>query len=136
MKDQATLTRLLRKAKFPLRDKLNELLSPPLYLYLSAHDTGTQARIELRAPNVKTITVWEGSIWNSHSYEFNDRNKVLGMNPDAMFAQGKVEAFFAEVERLMEEKSLAEAKSKMAALARDNCETDAALAAYREMLGQ
>lgn len=137
MQDQAKLTLMLKEARYKLgRDTpLEGLLAPPLHLYLNAHDTGMQARIELRAPGHKTITVWEGSVWYSSRYEFNDRDKVLGLNPEADFAHAKVEAFFAEVERRLADKAAEAEKAKLVAQARDNCEHDAALAAYREMLG-
>lgn len=136
MQNQAKLTLMLKDARYKLRETpLEGLLAPPLHLYLSAHDTGTQARIELRAPGHKTITVWEGSVWNSSRYEFNDKDKVLGLNPEVPFAHAKVEAFFAQVEQRLADKAAEAATAALAAQARRNCEHDAALAAYREMLG-
>ena len=90
-------TKLLRDAQRTLgKEALSELLPKPLVVWVSDHDTGCQARIELREEGRETVWVWQGSIWYSYSYEFNDRDKK-GWNEAARFAFPKVTEFFAKV---------------------------------------
>jgi hypothetical protein len=100
MKDQHTLTILLRDARSALGfDVVRSFLPEILHLMVDSHDTGCQCRIysgEMFTDDY--VPVWEGSVWYSYSYEFNDRGKVLGLHPQAEFAEAIVEVFFEAVE--------------------------------------
>jgi hypothetical protein len=98
MKDQHTLTTLLRDAK-NAGLVLGPMLPHPLQLHISSHDTGCQIRIYAGTLfGDDYVPVWEGSIWYSHIYQFNNRNKTLGLHPQAAFAEDILEKFFNDVE--------------------------------------
>jgi hypothetical protein len=99
MKDQHDLTVLLKQAKSALGiAQIKSLLPSPFTLMISDHDTGCQIRIQLAEEGHPTLTAWEGSIWYSSSYLFNDRDKVLGLNPRLEFCSPSLEQFFERVE--------------------------------------
>jgi hypothetical protein len=98
MKDQHTLTVLLRDAK-NAGIVLGPMLPWPLQLSISSHDTGCQIQIYAGTIFAEDyVPVWQGSIWYSYSYQFNDRNKTLGLHPQADFAEAALEEFFEAVE--------------------------------------
>jgi hypothetical protein len=90
-------TRLLRDARRTLgQEAIDKLLPGPFVVWISDHDTGCQAWIELKQEGHETIRVWQGSIWYSQMYEFNDRDKH-GWNEEARFCFPKITEFFAKV---------------------------------------
>lgn len=103
--NQRQLTELLRDSRSTIgREVLGQLLPPPLKLYVDAHDTGCQPRIELTAEGRERITVWAGSVWYSSSYAFNDdRMPFLGLNPECLFLEATLVQFFKTVESLHSE---------------------------------
>lgn len=103
MKQQAEMTRLLRDAARKLgRQRIRELLPPHTSVYISDHDTGCQIWIRLcddpESATVADVCAWAGSIWYSSAYEFNDRDRTLGFNPETDFAMGPLGEFFRKVE--------------------------------------
>src|ERR1700730_4587382 len=81
--EQARLTTLLRDAAGELGlEAIRTLLNPPLEVTLSVHDTGCHAWIELRSDGLPRVRVWEGSVWYSACYTFNDERKLLGLQPE------------------------------------------------------
>lgn len=110
--NQAQLVELLKEARYTVgKEKLQSLLPEPFKVTIGAHDTGCQCYVELQAPGRSPLTVWQGSIWYSSSYEFNDRNKILGINPEYLFAQDALVRFFETVQSLHSEE-LAERSMK------------------------
>lgn len=95
MKNQAEVCKLLRDARHAVN--LHDLLPSPFKLTVGAHDTGCQPFIWACAEGLPQVLVWQGSIWYSWSYEFNDRNKVLGYQPDCEWAEPILEKFFSDV---------------------------------------
>lgn len=113
---------------------LREMLSAPLHLStFSNHDTGCQVRITLQAPNQPTITAWEGSVWNSSRYEFNDANKVLGLNPKCDFMEAALVRFFEAVQRRLDEHKAEIEAQKAAQKQREQDAEQSALDYYRRM---
>jgi hypothetical protein len=97
--EQARLTTLLRDAAGELGlEALRSLLNPPLEVTLSVHATGCHAWIDLRSEDLPRIRVWEGSVWYSACYAFNDECKRLGLQAGCDFALPEVDAFFARVQ--------------------------------------
>ena len=97
--EQARLTTLLRDAAGELGlEAVRTLLNPPLEVTLSVHDTGCHAWIELRSDDLPRVRVWEGSVWYSACYAFNDERKLLGLQPECHFALPEIDAFFARVQ--------------------------------------
>lgn len=135
MRDQKALTVLLRDAKRVIGyERIRGLLKEPLNVNISDHDTGCQAWIDAFVEGMPRKAVWQGSIWFSPHYEFNDSQKVLGMNPEMAFATAKVEEFFAQVQKLMDEYESNRAVRALKEQADHNTRDHEAIAAYREML--
>lgn len=111
MKHQAEMTRLLRDAVRKLaRNTVRELLPPHMTVWISHRDTGCRIWIKLfddaESASDADIRVWDGSIRYGSSYEFNDRNKTLGLNRETEFARGPIEEFFSKVESVYVKASL------------------------------
>lgn len=77
----------------------------PFFVRVDAHSTGCQATIWLQAPGVSSVKVWEGSVWYSSCYEFNDRGKTLGLNPDCQFAKESVNLGFRHIAALIQSRT-------------------------------
>lgn len=104
MENHKILTKMLRDARRAIgKEAVESLLPKPFKCWISDHDTGCQITIELRAEGLATIRVWEGSVWYNACYEFNDRNRVFGLNPETYFALPTIEKFFADVQRAYED---------------------------------
>lgn len=73
---------------------LKKKLKKPLDISVSDHSTGCQIIISLKEEGHIAITVWQGSIWYSPIYEFNDKEKILGFHEDTDFAHKDVLKFF------------------------------------------
>jgi hypothetical protein len=87
-------TRLLQRAG---RTQAEELLPAPFKLWFGSHDTGCQMTIVCKQDG-HTFTVWSGSIWYHDRYEFNDRDKIKGLNPEFEFARAVIDAYFADIQ--------------------------------------
>ena len=115
-------------------DALRKMLPAPLKLSsLSDHDTGCQIRITLEAPGQSTIVAWEGSVWNSSSYEFNDEKKVLGLNPKCDFMEPALTRFFQAVQKALDDREDEIAARKAAQEQREQQKEQDALDYYRRM---
>lgn len=106
MKDQATLTSLLRKASF----LLDEVTPKELTVELNSHSTGCQPSIYLKSEGLAPLEIWQGSVWCSSQYEFNDRDKVLGVQDGCAFAVPLLEKFFQDVEASLSEYEVRKAR--------------------------
>jgi hypothetical protein len=127
--NQSQLVELLKDARGTIGlAKMQDLLPEHFKLWLGAHDTGCQPYIELKAEGRSSLIVWQGSVWYSSIYEFNDRNKVLGIDPAYLFAQDALVRFFETVQSLhseiLTERSMqkAETKAKQTEQYRDDVE--------------
>lgn len=124
-------TRLLAKAG---RDLSTKLLPDPFRLWFSDHDTGIQMTIVLPMKGREPLTVWRGSIWHSHIYEFNDRGVIAGLQLDFEFARPVIDEYFDSVAREVEAREanyLAEKQKRDAAV---EAEKAAAIASARALL--
>ena len=92
----AERTNLLSRAGRALAERL---LPKPFDLYFSDHSTGRQMRIQ-----AKGLTVWQGSVWHSPGYEFNDKGHHPGLQPDFEFARDAIEKYFADVQAAVTER--------------------------------
>jgi len=84
-------------------DWLKSILPKHFSLTLDSHSTGCQAKIHLQDASGQLL-VWEGSVWYSNIYDFNDRNKTLGIQNDTQFARPLLEEFFRRVQSGYEER--------------------------------
>lgn len=106
MRDHKQATLLLRDAIAELgHDKVESLLPPMMKILGGGHDTGCQVSI-YRESDAGAIFIWSGSVWYSPSYEFNDRGKIFGIQPEVEFAAPAIEAFFVRVENALVEHRL------------------------------
>ena len=95
----AAETKLLQNAGEKIA---KELLPEPFQLWFSSHDTGCQMTIVVKTEDRKFLTVWQGSIWYRSNYEFNDRAKIPGLQPDFAFAEPVITKYFDEVRKAVE----------------------------------
>lgn len=93
---QAEIVKLLRDARYDV--DLPSLLPAPFHLTVGAHDTGCQPYVWARAEGMPQVLVWQGSIWYSAAYEFNDQSKILGYQPGCEWAAPVLDKFFREVQ--------------------------------------
>lgn len=135
MKPQDELIALLKRARKHFPATLDLLLPEPMVLSMSDHSTGCQARIFLQAEGLHTLDVWYGSVWYSSTYEFNDRGKTLGMQPDMEFAQEAVESFFASVQATVDAHDAKKEASERSAAEEGARKRQASIDAYKQMLG-
>lgn len=134
MKSHKELIALLQRARKIIPSSLPLMLPEPLNLSMSDHDTGCQARIYLASEGLHTLDVWEGSVWKSSTYEFNDRDKVFGMKPDMLFAQEAVESFFAAVQRAVDEHEARKVESERNAIEEQERRRQRSIDQYKELL--
>lgn len=80
---------------------IKDLLPSFLKFYYNDHDTGCQSRICFNESNIETIIVWDGSIWYSSTYEFNDKDKNLSLNPECEFTAEKISDFLLKCKSFM-----------------------------------
>jgi len=109
---QGRVTRMLAEAQ-GLGINVAEMAPPLFRVHVGKHDTGIQPRVHLEAPGAPPLKVWEGSVWFSSAYEFNDREKVLGLQPECEFALPALASFFAAVERRINEVKEERAAARM-----------------------
>lgn len=104
--NQKDATKLIRDAfgKLGQLDPIRALLPAPLTMNLSAHDTGCQLTIFLDDDEHPVIVAWTGSVWYNSGYEFNDRDKLFGINPEVAFVEPIIKKFFDDVFDLMNQK--------------------------------
>jgi hypothetical protein len=101
---QAEQVKLLKSVEYSFgREWLNNAIPEHFHLIGGPHSTGCQWEIYLKAEGHPAATVWMGSVWYSSTYEFNDREKVLGFQPGMQFAYPKIEAFFEDIQSAYEE---------------------------------
>jgi hypothetical protein len=132
MKHQADLTKMLREAKGCLgMDRIKSLLPRPLGIWISDHDTGCQIQIQLAEEGQLPVGAWQGSIWYSSSYEFNDRDKVLGLNPKVAFVGPTLEEFFEMVETALANYKANQIANTEASKEADRLAHEAAVEHYR-----
>ena len=105
------------------------LLPEAFRLYYSCHSTGIQMRIVTAASPIQTV--WQGSVWHSHIYEFNDRGDVPGLQPDFAFAADTINAYFDAVKSAVEHERAKHAAWKAEREAAALTERQAAIEATR-----
>lgn len=125
------LTLQLRDARRWLQKSLHEYFPPPLCISVSDHDTGCQINVTLSRENMPAIMVWRGSVWYSSCYEFNDRNKQLGWNPETEFCHARVVAIFEKIREDAAAVVAGREADRVNETAKKACERRAALASYR-----
>lgn len=79
------------------RDLSTKLLPAPFSLWYSDHSTGCQMTIVAKV-DTQDVPVWRGSIWYSSNYEFNERGKISGLQPDFAFAKDVIDKYFADLQ--------------------------------------
>lgn len=122
----AARTKLLQRAG---RERAERLLPAPFSLWYSSHDTGCQMTIV-----AKGMPVWCGSIWYNDIYQFNDRDKIAGLQPDFDFAREVIEQYFAAVEAEVAQAELARAEAQEARRLAAEAEKRAALDEIRQQV--
>ncbi len=115
-------------------NRVKELLPKPFVLDYSNHSTGCQIRITMEAEGVKSVDAWVGSIWNDSMYEFNDRDKRLGMQTECMFAAPHLERFFEALADAVVQHATGSAKTAMEHQAAQALDHRDVLDSYRKML--
>jgi hypothetical protein len=138
MKQQGEITKMLSDAAIRLgRDRVRALLPQHMAISISAHDTGCQIWIRLcdkpESATVADICAWAGSIWYSSAYEFNDRGRLLGFNPETDFAMGPIEEFFRQVEAALVDASVNALANHEQQLEQENQAHAKRLGHFREM---
>ena len=48
--------------------------------------------------DTQDVPVWRGSIWYSSIYEFNERDKISGLQPDFAFAKDVINKYFTDLQ--------------------------------------
>lgn len=110
-------------------DRINAWLketTESVYVKNRSHDTANEFSIELKDESDETLTVWYNRVWKYSGYEFNDRDKVFGIQPNCEFAQNIITAIMektlkieGEYEKEKREKAALDAK-KEAELEKEN----------------
>lgn len=121
-----------------LDQAIAEILKPYgiFSVHLNAHSTGIQCQIKMSKDDYPTIVVWNGSVWYGANYEFNDRGKTLGYNPEAVFAHGIIRGFFRRANELIAEKTTADEREKTRKQEEENRRRETATDFYRNALQQ
>lgn len=132
LEDHKDVTRLLCRATTRGVDIIS-ILPPMFEMTVSDHSTGKRASIKLATAGVEVIPAWTGSVWIAEKYECNDKDKVLGLNPEVAFAHETLRTYFATVLALMRGEDQRKAEEQRAAEEKRNCEHQKALAIYRAM---
>lgn len=133
--NQAQLVELLKDARCTVGlPKMQDLLPGHFNLWLGAHDTGCQPHIELKADGHRSLVVWQGSVWYSPGYAFNDDNKVLGINPAYLFAHDALLQFFETVQSLHSEILTERSMQKAEGSAKQTEQGRDAVAFYKALL--
>jgi hypothetical protein len=125
----ADQTRLLQRAGKELAFKL---LPDAFRLWFSDHDTGCQMTIVTN--DDQHLLVWRGSVWYSDIYEFNDREKTAGLQPDFAFAGSAVTDYFAAVQAAVAEREAERAAARVDAIAESSGARQASIDAVRAKL--
>ncbi len=109
MKDSEVVNLLYR---IP-RDVLREMSPKGIKVQIAKHDTAIHCSIYLTAENEEDLLVWYKTNWISSAYEFNERNKHIGLQPGCNFIYGQLLAFFEEAKFfLIKQEKLAEEDKK------------------------
>lgn len=134
MMDQKAAATLIRDANRLLgRDTLESLLPRPLHLSVCAHDTGCQPSIEARGDGIPRLLIWQASVWYSACYTFNDKDKVLGIQPDCEWAEPIIDRFLTSIqERMATHQTETAIACACRRVARDRSRAEA-IAAYRRL---
>jgi len=90
------------------RERVGELLPVPFHGWANRHDTGCQAFIAAQDDDGPRIEVWRDSEWYLDIYEFNERGKTKGIQPECEWAAPIVtqlhDTLLAEYEAAMAER--------------------------------
>lgn len=133
--DQRELTTLLKDSINILGDTaVRNLLPEPFTLGGGNHDTGCQFHIDLWAKDTPTINVWTGSIWYHSRYDFNDRDKILGFDPEVSFAHDAVSKFFNDLRDAYEKGKIAKKEREQRYLEQQKASRDAAIEKFKLQL--
>jgi len=112
-------TRLLALAG---RNLAAELLPKAFALWFSSHDTGCQMKIVTAIEGKPQLTVWQGSIWYSHCFEFNDRDDIPGLQPQFGFARETIDRYFKSLAQAVAARDVDQAIAKAMASAKRDIE--------------
>jgi hypothetical protein len=128
--------RLLRRAHLELQlpSLRDRFLAAPLSVRWSFHDTGSHVQVLLATAGVPTLVVWHGSSWISSSYKVNDRNKVLGFNPEVPFAHDAALEFLLRCQDELLARRARQAAEKIAAETARSAERAYAIETYRALM--
>lgn len=128
--------RLLRRAHLELQlpSLRDRFLAAPLSVRWNFHDTGTHVQVQLATAGVPTLVVWHGSSWISSSYKVNDRNKVLGFNPEVPFAHDAALKFLLRCQDELLARKARDVAGRNAAEARRTAERADAIETYRAFM--
>lgn len=77
------------------QDDVRRQLPKPFTAWVQPHSTGYQATIRAEADGLPSIEVWRHSEWYSSIYDFNERGRIRGWQPDCDWAKPALEQFFS-----------------------------------------
>lgn len=84
---------------------LLEALTPEnMKVEYSSHSTGEHLYIYLTLPEKPPLLVWYNTNWFHSCYEFNERDKVHGFQPECGFAVPVLSDFFKKVEAAVQQR--------------------------------
>ena len=83
--NNSEFVKLLYRAK--IRKDIDQFVKPPFSVEIDSHSTATHVKIFLIAEGKPPLNVWYRTNWSSPSYEFNDRGRVIGIQPGYEFVK-------------------------------------------------
>lgn len=76
------------------KDGLARITPDFLEVKLDTHSTATHCHIHLIQEGLKPLLVWYKTNWHSSGYEFNEKNKIIGIQADCKFIEPSLVEFF------------------------------------------
>lgn len=72
---------------------------------IDSHSTAKHCHIYLLSKHQKPLLVWYKTNWVSSTYEFNEKNKTIGFQPECQFIREYLNSFFELADRTLTELS-------------------------------
>lgn len=85
------IVRILHKAG---TKNIKEIFPKYFKVKLDSHSTAKGCKIYLKLDGEKPLLVWYKTNWVSSSYEFNERGKINGFQPECDFVKGELNKLF------------------------------------------
>ena len=115
---------------------LNQLAPKGMIVKNTSHSTAYEIYIYLQLEDEKPLLIWRKTNWCSSSYEFNERGKVAGLQPNCEFTAPMLNKFFSDAEEYIKDQSakrkLAEEEAEQALLAQQSAHIAKYAAAFSQ----